>query len=349
MMPFFRKIIPQIFMAVAFEDKKNVLKICTYRDKTLIGSLEKIFDQDKQLMAYVKNYDKKFYPYRIALFLNSQEQGIIPNLSQDYEAFGVGKISIKTLILNNAQLYTATEHVEYYDCQWEEFGGLDFLFSPFALLYYLIQKEQKDKTTLFVYKYSQSLCLMVCKAGEILIGGFKFFEKNVNLELEDFEDPLGNLQDESSEEHEEEKQNSADEELSLDDFQENSSQENSSDGGDPLETNAEMDSGVDAGMEDEKNDDATGKDEKIELEELGQFGSDMELCRHIISSIEKFYKDEHYGGDFIDELIFFTHEDIVPSALDFLENETFLSPQIKKINHFDLIIELMRKELNFDL
>lgn len=331
MMPFFQKIIPQIFIAIALEDKKNVLKICTYRNKTLISSQEKTFDKSEQLMNYVKNYDKKFYPYRIALFLNSEEQGIIPSLSQDYDAFGIGKISIKTLTLNNAQLYTATEHVEYFDSEWEEFGGLDFLFSPFALLYHLIQKEQKTKTTLFAYKYSQSLCLMVCKAKEILIGDFKIFEKSSNLEFSGFEYDLNQPKNES-EEGEDLKD---DEEISLDNLSQT--------------LNDKIDS---LDSEEEKNpivNDDISYNGKMELEELGQFGSDMELCRYIIASMERFYKDKHYKGDFIDEIVLFTHEDMMISTIDFLESETFIKPQVKKIDNFDLMMDLMKKELNFDL
>ena len=71
----------------------------------------------------------------------------------------------------------------------------------------------------------------------------------------------------------------------------------------------------------------------------------MEFCNYIISSIEKFYKDTRYAGDFIDKLLIFTNEDITQSALEFLENEILLTPQVKSLNTLDLMIELMQKEL----
>ncbi|EAK0998572.1 hypothetical protein A0249_09310, partial [Campylobacter upsaliensis] len=61
MTPFFKKILPQIFISAILEDKKNTLKICTYRNKKLIKKLEKTFDKSEQLITFIKNYDKKFF------------------------------------------------------------------------------------------------------------------------------------------------------------------------------------------------------------------------------------------------------------------------------------------------
>ncbi|EKG8179210.1 clan AA aspartic protease [Campylobacter upsaliensis] len=336
MTPFFKKILPQIFISAILEDKKNTLKICTYRNKKLIKKLEKTFDKSEQLITFIKNYDKKFFPYYIALFLDSEEQGILPSGEQNYDEFGIGKMSIKTLPLANVLLYTATEHIEYFSELCEDCGGLDFLFSPFALLHFCIQKEQKDdKTRLYAFKNSQSLTLMVYKNGEILIGSYKLFEKTLSFQFDGFDSDeiLGDdgLSAENTplEEGEEKKEG----EITLDNF------------------NEMLGDKIDA-LDQEQNDGESiveKPQEDVEMDDLGKFGADMEICRFIISSIESFYRDSHYGGDFIDELVIFSDEMLLQSTLEFVESEIFLKPQIKLIDTHELMQEVMQKELKYDL
>ncbi|WP_252972827.1 hypothetical protein [Campylobacter helveticus] len=143
MTPFFRKILPQIFISAILEDKKNTLKICTYRNKKLINKIEKTFDKSERLIAFVENYDKKFFPYHIALFLDSEEQGILPSGEQNYDEFGIGKMSIKTLPLGDASLYAATEHIEYFSELCEDCGGLIFYFHLLPCFIFAYKRKNK--------------------------------------------------------------------------------------------------------------------------------------------------------------------------------------------------------------
>ena len=85
--------------------------------------------------------------------------------------------------------------------------------------------------------------------------------------------------------------------------------------------------------------------DKFDLEEMDQFGNDIELCRHIVTSIEKFYKDDKYPSAFIDKALILSTKELDQSAIEFLEEETLLEIESKPINTLDSIIELMQKEL----
>ncbi len=78
---------------------------------------------------------------------------------------------------------------------------------------------------------------------------------------------------------------------------------------------------------------------------MDQFGNDIELCRHIVTSIEKFYKDDKYPSAFIDKALILSTKELDQSAIEFLEEETLLEIESKPINTLDSIIELMQKEL----
>ncbi|MCW1596241.1 clan AA aspartic protease, partial [Campylobacter jejuni] len=98
-------------------------------------------------------------------------------------------------------------------------------------------------------------------------------------------------------------------------------------------------------LDQENNLETLDNNDNFNLDELNQFSNDMELCRYIITSIEKFYNDDKYAGVFINGILLYSESDININAIDFLESETFLEIKTKQINTLDLMIELMRKEV----
>lgn len=323
-----KKVLPQLFTSIILEDKKNILKTSIYKNQKLISSNEKIFDKSEKLLEYVKTLNSKFLFYHTALFLNVKEQGLIPSKNdKDFERFNVGKISLKSITLNNALVYTATEHIEYFNEFFEDYGGLDFLYSPFVILYHNILKEKpsNDKITLYGYKHERILTLIICRGSEILYGDIIFFEEELGLEIESKEESLDFL----------DKNTSMDTEVTLDNFNETL--------GDKLDALDQFDDN-ELGQDEDDLDLLDSKD-KLSLEEMNQFSNDMELCRRIITSIENFYKDEKYSSTFINNIFIFNTKELNQSAIEFLEEETLLEIQTKQINTLDLIIELMQKEL----
>ncbi|MGH2326867.1 clan AA aspartic protease [Campylobacter taeniopygiae] len=303
-----KKILPQIFIGIILEDKKNILKAAIYRNKKLISSSEKIFEKSEDLLEYVKTLSKKFLFFHTALFLNAKEQGLIPNTkNEDLEKFNVGKISLKFITLNNALTYTATEHVEYFHELFEDYNGLDFLYSPFALLYFNISKQNKndDKITLYAYQCRQMLTIMVCKNHQILYGELIFLDQ------------------------ESENNEISNEELDEDIFNNELNFEN-------LDENFED-------LSQEKND--SEEEGFLNFDNLSQFNNDIEIAHCIISSIEKFYNDEKYSGNFINNIHVLSEQELSIEATEFLENETFLEITTQQINTFDLMFELMHKEI----
>ncbi|MBK1991209.1 clan AA aspartic protease [Campylobacter sp. 2018MI35] len=309
---FLKKYLPQLFIAILLKEDKQILKAKIYRNKNLINTQEKTFDDEKKLLEYIKTLSKKYFIYYVGLFLNNQEQGLIPSLDSNLDKFNVGKMSIKCLPMNNAQIYIATEHIEYFNELFEEYSGIDFLYSPFALLYYHITNRNLnlEKTTLYIHNYDNFLTLMICKGKDILFGEYKVFEKSFIQT---------NFQNQS---------NSLNEELFSKDDQEINIQE-------------KYDS-----LENENKEDIPQNDH-LDFKELNNFGHDMEICNYIFSSIQKFYNDDKYSNSFIDELIFFSDEEFSLTAFEVIENEIFLEPKFEKINTLDWMITLMQEEINF--
>ena len=317
MLALFKKIIPQLFISIILDDTKSVLRACIYRGDKLIKSNEKSFQKDDDLLKYTKDLSKNFPFYYTCLLLNAKEQGLIPSANvNDFEKFNVGKMSLQHIKLSNALVYSATEHIEYYTELFENFKGLDFLYSPFALLYYLSQKNTDDKISLYALKYKQILAIIVCKKSEILYGDLKIFEDELGIELS--------------------KNDEFNLDLNLEELEaklDNPELEN---------TQA---SAVEVPTDNDLQDNKENLENELNIDELNQFSNDLDSCRYIVSSIEKFYNDEKYSGTFINEISLFTQDELNANAVEFLENETFLDVKNKQINILELMIELSRKEL----
>ncbi|KAA6224953.1 MULTISPECIES: clan AA aspartic protease [unclassified Campylobacter] len=343
MLSFIRQFLPQLFVAVILDDEKFTIKAIQLRSNNILTSEEKSFDKEDKFLEHLKLLSKRFHFHYTGLLLDSKEQGLAMTLDEkEFEKLGVGKISIKTMPLNNAFIYTATEHIDYFDSFFEKSGELDFIFSPLALLYYCVRRSDIDpgKTILYVFKHKKIMSLLICKDRKILIGKYHFIEDEAGLEMVDEDGDLGTILDDidlsglDDEKIEDKKEEKKDIDLNLDNFDETLD--------DKL---AQLDQLDDVLNEDDTNVKVDFGDEKIEIDELNQFSNDMEFCRNIIKNLEEFYKDERYQGSFIDELLIFASEPILQGALDFLEGEIFVSPSVKEINTYDLLLELMQKEL----
>ena len=68
------------------------------------------------------------------------------------------------------------------------------------------------------------------------------------------------------------------------------------------------------------------------------------------SYVEEFYNNSNYNSNFIEELVVLSNtyykEDFI---VDYIEGEIFLKPKIFQVDALNLIIELMRKELDNEL
>lgn len=86
-------------------------------------------------------------------------------------------------------------------------------------------------------------------------------------------------------------------------------------------------------------------DESTYKANLNDFANDMNMCRYVFSSVQEYYNNPLYKGQFIDELVIFDTENISDAVLDYIEGEIFLKPRVIKVDTLDSMHDLMKKEL----
>lgn len=335
---FLRNYVAQLLICVVFEENKHSVKARSTKNGKIIKSYEKSFEDKKKLLQYVDSLSQNFQLYYISVFCDNAAQGLAPVSSvSDLSRFGAPK-NVATLSLLNAQIYTPKSVIKDYQKLFENYGEVDLIYSPFMLLYHCIgkTKPQKDKTTLYVFRHSIYLALMVCEAKRVLFG--KFYD----ISVQDFSSEEENAEETSTDEinfDEPLADGVASKELSElvgeDSSAENSGTENL--GAENLSERPSAQAPIN---------DANTRQIASSAMNLSNFGSDMDMCSCIFKGVQDFYQNPLYNGKFIDEVVLFDNAEISQAVLDYIEGEIFIKPRVIKIDTFNLMSELMREELD---
>ena len=167
MLSFFKKFISKLFICIVLNGAKSKVRIYLSKNNSLLYTNEKSFDNKEDFLDYIKKLTKNFQLYYIAIFYeNYQKIKIDDNLiKEDINMY---------LSLRNTHIVTKIEQLKLYEDEFSNFGGLDFAFSPFAILDYSIQKENIYSKTINLYLYidSHSITMLIYNDKQILYGTF---------------------------------------------------------------------------------------------------------------------------------------------------------------------------------
>ena len=306
----FRKYMLHLFVCVVFESKKHVVRAHSIKNGKFIHTYEKSFEEEEKLLKYVKKLISDFQLYYVAVFFDEQIQGLIPSQNpKDILKYGVNLKNVYHISASNSILYASKNSVNEVIGKFQDFGGLDFVFSPLTLLYYCLS-TQKSTNTLkcCIYRHSTCIAIMICKEKDIYFGSFFDLDpKGSELEKKEID----------SSKEDDEAEDIRIENYDLD----------------------KLDNLLDEKLDDLKYSSSLSMD-------LSDFSQDMQMCSYIFMSLKEFYNNPLYEGNFIDEMIIYDNENISEAVLGYIENEIFLRPQVVHIDTLELMNDLMRKELN---
>ena len=303
-----RQFMLQLLICVIIDKKQISIRAHSIKNHKLVNTFEKSFEDRTKAFEYIKSLSKDYQISYTSCLCTCLAQGLVPTLNvKELEKFGVNVKNVKLLSINNAELFIASNYLDALCKDFEDFGGLDFTYSPLALLYFLASKQNlsADKISLCVYRHSSLIAVMIVRGKEILFGSF------FDLAPED---------------------NEFQAKLSDKDEEDAPSDLNSKD----IDLNA-LDK-----MLNEKLDDIKYSENN---DDLSNFGNDMQMNAFVFKAVNEFYNNELYKGSFIDEMLIFDDENMSQTALDYIEGEIYLKPKLISIDSLDLMNDLMRKEL----
>lgn len=326
-----RSLVSQLLVCVVFEDAKFAVFARVVKGGKVTKTYEKGFEDKKKLLNYVESLTRNYQIYYTALFLDDVTQGLVPvSEISGFAKFGVDGGAVVNLPLPNAQIYAPKAVIRECKKLFANYGDLDFIFSPFMLLFHCINsktKLKKDKITLCVYRHSHYVVLMICENKKILFG--KFFDIS-----------LQNKDEESLEE--------LDEEIDDIKFDDEPNLEALSEAPIKMQRSGANELPPDiAGLVDDESveNPALVGENSASVADLSSFGDDMDMCSCIFGAVQDFYNNPLYAGRFIDEMVLFNEADLSSAVIDYIQGEIFITPELVKIDTFALMSELMQKEL----
>ncbi|WP_261545010.1 hypothetical protein [Campylobacter lari] len=319
MLSFFRKYILQLLISICYDEKRYIIRCHTWKKSQPIDTFEKSFEDKEKAIEYVKNLVKDFQIYYICAFFTPIAQGVVPSLNfKELSKFGVDANSVKCISFSNSLLYVSHSSLKSYQEDYEVFGGLDLLYSPFSLLYHcMANRGFEEKIGLYVYRYHDFVAMLICKNETILFGSY-FNIASQNYDEDDFFDDIKEEFD-----------------LQIDD--ENQEEEN--------EQNYDLKSLEEMSQELDKLEELEDEKEDRPINSLENFSSDMKMIEYIISSVKEFYHNPLYENSFLEEIVIFDEESFSSTSLDYLENELFIKPKIEFVDTLNLMNDLMVKDL----
>jgi len=320
-----KNFLTNIFIIISQESK-----FCyVYVYKTLGGKIKKkekekfFYEKNSKTSAsmirYIYSFSKKYSCTYIAVLLDSslQQIAIERNINRKFA---------KILEKENLSIYTHKDWRIYSNLQdinqiKNDFSiiNLDFIFSPYAILYYLYTDSKKGDSSLYVLVlpsvitmaiFKKSICVSNLNSSRI----FDNTEEDEQYDLEDFSE-------------------------AEDDFD---VQDNADDSGLELDLSYdeydEDDSSIENGN---SNEDADTKNRPV----LGAL--EQELVNNIQLTINNFYKSSYYKDDedLIDNIVIFNDGSIDSKVQSQIKESTMFDIFSKNIKFSDIAYKLMQKSL----
>ncbi len=304
------------YIAVIVEESKCKIKQKVVKNKSILHLEEFNFDISSkeelgsEVKTFINNLQEEYDNTYISLFLNTLGQGIIPQCDENLlEKYHIDSKSIKTICVENRFMMYAT-HI---DIKWADKAfadvGLDFVFSPFLILDYFIQKEEvvKDQVTLYILNTGNALTIMISKDARLLYGSFFNVAKDENLLYTDYEE------DEEDEEESFDELDLEDDDLEIDEI---------------------------SNISDNSNFVNNVLQEQINLD-----AQDERVIKYLSAALREFYSDDLYESEFINHAKIYDGAGIHEGVMVYIENELLLDTSAVNISVRDAIIDLSEKEV----
>ncbi|PAF44685.1 hypothetical protein [Helicobacter sp. 11S02596-1] len=176
--PFFSN----VFISVNLDSKVCSLKIMRIKGGETLENLTKEYkmvnhEMPIEAVKAIKSYQKK-YPFTyLSTMAKSYNQGIFKkNDKEDFSKYGINPKESNILSFGNWKIYIKNSAIEENLEKFSKLKGLDYLFSPFIVIYHKIKDQIERKTSLYILQERGSISLLIADLEGIYFGGYFIVE-----------------------------------------------------------------------------------------------------------------------------------------------------------------------------
>ncbi len=330
-----RPLFATILISVSRDMNLCSIKVVKKRVGSIVEQDEKEFkilngELSAEAIKYIKKLKSRYAFSYVGILSRSIDQILVPGSKKTYFSnFGISEKECKIIKLKNqAFISMPKDEVIQYQKEFKSAMGLDFLFSPFVLLFFKSKTFLSDLPKMFVLQDKEYMATFVANRKSVLYG--RLFSINVNEGYEvmkynsDEEYKGGVMSDTINNDDFDNEIGGIDEELAdLDNFNFDNI---SSDGDNVSVSTSDSD---DSGMDD--------------LQDLGRSSS---ILNFLQSALKDFYTNSLYDGDFVEEVVVFDCYGMSSQALDNVKSNLMIDLSIVRINIIEEISNLIQIELD---
>ncbi len=321
-----------IFIAIVSQANEYVIRYIVVKKGKILTTEEKKFpmDEDKKLssdiLEFVLSLEKNYKFVYISYLLDSLGQNCLPTCDEsEFSKYHVDKDKILSICVDKKwSVYSLRTDIKWIKDIFEEIG-IDFIFSPFLILYNFIHNEKKKrKSNLFILYSENFIALMIFDDDKVI---FSAFFRIPHKEF-DFTDEEEELKPEVSE-------NSI-EGIDLDNIE---------------SEDEEFEGFVDITKLDDENDleeeileSAKEEVNSSSLEDLELYGKEVLIFKFINSAIKEYYTNDLYDSEFLEEVIIYNDSNISNDIITMIESDLFLDVELHSIDIKEEMINMSIKE-----
>ena len=308
------------------------IELCS---KTAVVQSEmKSFDTtylNEAMLEFISSYTKES-PYSYLSVLDmSPDQGAIPTCAKNKLSYYQDLASCEYKCFDENWVYFTSKSDLYEIEKVYKQVGVDFIFSPFALLYNFFQDKVSSSVSLYILVQDSFISLTVFENSKLLYGEHLDMETSVDDEL------LTQVIDEDIDLGE-------DNSVNLDDVDAIENMEDLDDFGDieDLEDLEEIDEFSESKDIEEE---LLEADEPILENNEDSFNEDYQRFSLIQTSLGHYYDDKHYDSQFIENVYIADGIGVSSDLKRYLEEEMFLNVYIRHLDISMEVCSLAKEEL----
>lgn len=324
-----RKFFSSVFIGVNIDGKTCSVKVIQIKDEKTLQSINKEFKTINneipiEAMKFIRRYQKKYAFCYVSAMSKSYNQGVIKAIDkkEDYSKYGINPKECKIIDFKNWKVYIKNNEIKENIARFAKISGIDYLFSPFVVIFAKIKNELDGKMRLYILQERSSVSLLVADNAGIYFGGYFMIEgemedvKMSDPKTEDFFDILSPQENKSVEE----------------DFD------------DEIEDLEELDSDVFIDALNKKLLIDNSQEENLTKGKVDDIYKISIVAGIIKNSLMEFYSNDLYDSRFIDEFILLDTYGVSEAAMNYLKDNLMIQIQKRSFSIVNELAELSKIE-----
>lgn len=333
----------KVIVNIVVTGSTSVVYVELLNSKGVVSHDEATFNTtsiDKNMYKFIMSYVKESPFHYISILDTSKEQGAVPTCSKvSMSHFHDFSETEHKCLDDKWTYYTSKNDLYELEKKYQKIG-LDFVFSPFVLLYSFFKDKIDEHKAMYILIEDTNMTLCVFEKSELMFAQYLDMTTNNN---EDIDDTELMIEDDDLDENllEDDTSIDLDDLDALDDIDDGMEDFGNIEDLDALEDIDEFSESKD--VEEEFN--SMQQDEISEDVPAEGFNQDYQRFSLIQNAIDNFYKDERYDSEFIESVYIADSVGVSKDLKIYLEEEMFLSVYIRNIDLVQQLCSVTKMEL----